>query len=172
MCLHFHPSITTHPTKGTIERTERSSAGWFSCGETYLLGLKSLTWHECSHFPRFILEFNDAILSVVGDMAVNSEAPVVTSSISIFTGPTQFFGGAHRGRLLWLRQSRYLVAQLNSSEVLIRVECACVHFPVQLSSLVVRVCMHAFIEVSMCSSMWVSASITWSRKKGCYWQLI
>jgi len=36
---------------------------------------------------------------VVGDVPVNSEAPAVTSSISRFAGPTQFFGGAHRDRV-------------------------------------------------------------------------
>jgi hypothetical protein len=35
---------------------------------------------------------------VVGDVLVDSETPVVTSSILKFAGPTQFFGGAHRGR--------------------------------------------------------------------------
>ena len=39
------------------------------------------------------------MLSVVGDVSVDSEAPVVTSSISRFTGSTQSFGGAHRGRV-------------------------------------------------------------------------
>ena len=38
------------------------------------------------------------MLLMVGDMLVDSEAPVVTSSISRFGGPTQFFRGAHRGR--------------------------------------------------------------------------
>uniref|UniRef100_A0ACD6ADM6 Uncharacterized protein n=1 Tax=Avena sativa TaxID=4498 RepID=A0ACD6ADM6_AVESA len=39
------------------------------------------------------------ILSVGGDVSVDSEAPVVTSSISRPDPPTQFFGGAHRGRV-------------------------------------------------------------------------
>jgi len=38
------------------------------------------------------------MLSVVGDLPVDSEA-VVTSPISRFVGPTRFFGGAHRGRV-------------------------------------------------------------------------
>ena len=45
---------------------------------------------------------------MVGDVPVDSEAPVVTSSISRFAGQTQFFRGAHRDR--------------------VRVECACVQF--------------------------------------------
>jgi hypothetical protein len=40
-----------------------------------------------------------AILSVVGDVSVDSEAFVATSSISGFVGPTQFIEGAHRGRV-------------------------------------------------------------------------
>ena len=40
---------------------------------------KSSTWHGCSHFSGFILGFNDAVLLVVGDVSVDSEAPVVTS---------------------------------------------------------------------------------------------
>ena len=36
---------------------------------------------------------------MVGDVLFNSEASVVTSSISRFAGPTWFFGGAHRGRV-------------------------------------------------------------------------
>jgi hypothetical protein len=38
-----------------------------------------LTWHMCSYFSRFISGFNGAILSVVDDIPVGSEAPVVTS---------------------------------------------------------------------------------------------
>jgi hypothetical protein len=52
---------------------------------------------------RFFLDlFQDLMtlfLSVIGDVSVDSEVPVVTSSISRFAGPTQFFGGAHRGRV-------------------------------------------------------------------------
>ena len=47
----------------------------------------------------FILGFNDVILLVVGDVLVDSEAHVVTSSISRFAGPTQFFESAHRCRV-------------------------------------------------------------------------
>jgi len=36
----------------------------------------------------FISAINGAMLSVVGDVPVDSEAPVVTSAISIFAGPT------------------------------------------------------------------------------------
>jgi hypothetical protein len=39
-------------------------------------------WHECSHFPGFILGFNGVVLLVVADISVDSETPVVTSSIS------------------------------------------------------------------------------------------
>jgi len=39
------------------------------------------------------------MLSVVGNVAVHSEAPMMTSSISRFASPTRFFGGAHRGRV-------------------------------------------------------------------------
>ena len=41
-------------------------------------------------FFGFISEFNGAILSAVDDVPVDSEAPVMTSSISRFAGPTQF----------------------------------------------------------------------------------
>ena len=34
-----------------------------------------------------------------GDVPVDSEAPVVTSSISRPDPPAQYFGGAHRGRV-------------------------------------------------------------------------
>jgi len=50
-------------------------------------------------FSRIILGFNGIMLSVVGDVPVDSEASVVTSSISRFAGPTQFYRGAHRGRV-------------------------------------------------------------------------
>jgi len=40
------------------------------------------------------------MLSVVGDMFVNSETSLVTLSISRFTGPTtRFFGGTYRSRV-------------------------------------------------------------------------
>jgi hypothetical protein len=39
------------------------------------------------------------MLSVVGDVPVDSEVPLVTSSILRFAGPTQFFGGAHKGKV-------------------------------------------------------------------------
>ena len=50
-------------------------------------------------FFGFILEFNGAMLSVVGDVLIDSETPVVTSSILRLAGPTRFFGGAHRDRV-------------------------------------------------------------------------
>jgi hypothetical protein len=47
-----------------------------------------------ANFPRF----NGVVFSVVGDVTVDSEAPVVTSSISLgFAGPV--FEDAHRGRV-------------------------------------------------------------------------
>jgi len=48
---------------------------------------------------RFIPEFNGAMLSVVNDVSVDSEAPMVTSSILRFTSPTRFFEGAHKSRM-------------------------------------------------------------------------
>jgi len=53
-------------------------------------------------FSRIYSRINVAIFSVVGDVPVDSDAPVVTSSISRFVGPTQFFEGSHRGRV-WVR---------------------------------------------------------------------
>lgn len=50
-------------------------------------------------FSGFILGFNRVMLSIVGDMLVYSETPMVTSSISRFTGLTRLFGRANRGRL-------------------------------------------------------------------------
>jgi len=47
-------------------------------------------------FSRFILEFNDAIVLVVGNVPVDSETSMVTSSISRFDGSTRFFKDAHR----------------------------------------------------------------------------
>ena len=41
----------------------------------------------------FLDLFDGAILSVVGDVPVDNKASMVTSSISKFAGPTQFFGG-------------------------------------------------------------------------------
>jgi len=41
----------------------------------------------------------DVMLSVVGDVSVDSEAHVVTSSISRFASPTWFFGDAHRSKV-------------------------------------------------------------------------
>jgi hypothetical protein len=53
----------------------------------------------CSYFSGFIAGFNGAILLVVGGMPVDSDVPVVTSSILRFASPTQFFGGAHRSKV-------------------------------------------------------------------------
>jgi hypothetical protein len=50
-----------------------------SCGGTCSSVFKSSTWHVCSYFPEFISGFNGVMLSVVGDVLVDSEAPVVTS---------------------------------------------------------------------------------------------
>ena len=36
---------------------------------------------------------------MVGDVPIASEALALTLSISRFAGPTQFFDGAHRGRV-------------------------------------------------------------------------
>ena len=44
-----------------------------------------------------MLAFTVIFLSVVGDIPVDSEVPVVTSLISRYSGPV--FGGAHRGRV-------------------------------------------------------------------------
>jgi hypothetical protein len=46
--------------------------------ETCLPRFKSSTWYKCSHFSGFILGFDDAMLSVVGDVPVNNEVSVVT----------------------------------------------------------------------------------------------
>jgi hypothetical protein len=56
---------------------------------------------------------------------INNETLVVTSSISRCGGPTQFFGGVHRG----------------------------------------RVCVRAFVKVSVRSCLWAFASVIGSRKK-------
>jgi hypothetical protein len=39
------------------------------------------------------------MLSMVGDVPIDNEASVVTSSTSRFAGLTWFFGGAHRDRV-------------------------------------------------------------------------
>jgi hypothetical protein len=45
-----------------------------------------------------LMQYDDVVLSVVGDVPVDSEAPVVTSSISPeFAGPV--FEDAHRDRV-------------------------------------------------------------------------
>ena len=54
------------------------SVGCVTCGGT-CPGFKSSTWHGCSHFSEFIPGFNGAMLSVVGDVPVDNEAPMVTS---------------------------------------------------------------------------------------------
>jgi hypothetical protein len=78
-------------------RNLTSSVLGFFCSGTCPPGFESPTWHRCSCFSRFIPGFNDTMLLVLGDVSLDSEASVVTSSISRFAGPTQFFGGAHRG---------------------------------------------------------------------------
>ena len=52
--------------------------GWVS-SETCLSGFKFLTCYGCSYFFGFISGFNDAMLLVVGDIPVDSEALVVIS---------------------------------------------------------------------------------------------
>jgi hypothetical protein len=67
------------------------------------------------------------MLLVVGEVPIDIETFVVTSSISRFVGPTRFFGGAHRGicgDFINLEICQYV--QLGSSEVLIGIGCACV----------------------------------------------
>jgi hypothetical protein len=63
------------------------------------LGSKYSTWYMCLYFSEFILEFNNAILLVGGDMPVDNKAYMVTSSISWFVGLTQPSGGAHKNRV-------------------------------------------------------------------------
>jgi hypothetical protein len=58
---------------------DHRSAGWVPCSGTYSSRFKFSTWHVCSYFLGFIPGFNGAMLSVVGDVLVDSEAPVVTS---------------------------------------------------------------------------------------------
>jgi hypothetical protein len=58
-----------------------------------------LDLHGCSYFSNFIPGFNGVILSVVDDVSVDSEPPMVTSLISRFVGLTQFFAAAHKGRV-------------------------------------------------------------------------
>ena len=79
----------------------KRSVGWVSYGRTYPLGFKSSTWHRCSHFPRFILWFNDTMLLVVGDVPIDSESPVVTSWISRSAGSV-LRKCAHRGRFAYV----------------------------------------------------------------------
>ena len=68
--------------KRQLWRTECSLAGKVPCGETYPPGFKSSTRCWCLHFYFwFILWLINAILSVVGDIFVDSEPPVVTLSI-------------------------------------------------------------------------------------------
>jgi len=55
-----------------------SLAQLIPCGGSCLSGFKSLTWHVCSYFPGFISGFNGVVLSVVGDVPVDSETSVVT----------------------------------------------------------------------------------------------
>jgi hypothetical protein len=69
-----------------VLRTDPTSAGWVSCGGTCPPGFKFSTWHGCSYFSRFNPGFNGAMLSVVGDDPVDSEASVVTSRISRSAG--------------------------------------------------------------------------------------
>ena len=62
-----------------LARTDHRSVGWVPCAGTYSSGFKSSTWHGYSYFTGFISGFNGAMLSVVDDVPVDNEAPVVTS---------------------------------------------------------------------------------------------
>jgi hypothetical protein len=52
--------------------------GRVQCCGTCPPAFNSLTWYESSHFTGLILGFHGAILSVVGDVSIDSEAPMVT----------------------------------------------------------------------------------------------
>jgi hypothetical protein len=56
---------------------------------------------------------------VVDDVSIDSEATVVTSLILRFADPTQFFGGANKGRMCGR-------AFIGASEVLTGLRYACV----------------------------------------------
>jgi hypothetical protein len=62
-----------------IERTDHRSVGYVPYDGTCPSGFKFSTWYMYSYFPGFIPGFNGAMLSVVGDVPVDSETPVVTS---------------------------------------------------------------------------------------------
>jgi hypothetical protein len=59
-------------------RTNPGSVGCIPCGETCSPGFEYSTWNSCSCFHEFILEFNGALFSVVCDVLVDSEKPMVT----------------------------------------------------------------------------------------------
>jgi hypothetical protein len=61
------------------ERTDHRLAGCVPCGGTCSPGIKSSTWYGCSYFSGFISGFNGAMHSVVGDVPVDSEVPMVAS---------------------------------------------------------------------------------------------
>jgi hypothetical protein len=54
-------------------------------------------------FSRFILGFNDTMLSVLDDVFVDNEMPMVTLSILRFVGPIRFFRGSHKGGCVCVR---------------------------------------------------------------------
>jgi hypothetical protein len=64
---------------------KRDSVGWVSCGGTSPPGLspKFGIWYERLYLFEFISGLPDAILSVVDDIPVNNETPVVTSVDSV-----------------------------------------------------------------------------------------
>ena len=75
-------STIDEPNSTVVHVLNHRSVGWVPCGGTYPPGFKSSTWHGCLYFSGFILGFNGATLSLVGDVLIDSEAPVVTSCLS------------------------------------------------------------------------------------------
>jgi hypothetical protein len=76
--------------------------GWmkkFFAAIHMLTCFSSIAYTRCSYLPRFILGLNDVILSVIDDVPVDSETPLLTLSILRFIGPSQFFRDAHRSRV-------------------------------------------------------------------------
>ena len=69
--IFFSKKLSTHHSTGKVPY-----------GGTSPPGLESSTQQECSHFPRFIPGLNRDILSVIGDVPVDREAPVSRGSAS------------------------------------------------------------------------------------------
>ena len=59
-------------------RIERSSAGKVLCDGACPLEFEYSTPHGCSHFAENSRNLSIAILSVVDDIIINSELPMVT----------------------------------------------------------------------------------------------